>query len=144
MGFNATDAHNLNLARENHFATIGIKVEDEQCCVIRIEVGRIVTIEQPASLLANAMMSAMRAYNHGDSTTVWLDIQTVEIPTFVLEAIERCRGFGLGLVVTHGEACSHPPGLPLPKRLIDAMERAQGGGWVWHPIAKKRVSAFLD
>ncbi|MFD2274777.1 hypothetical protein ACFS07_36410 [Undibacterium arcticum] len=89
------------------------------------------------------MMAAMRVYNHGDSTTVWLDIKTVHIPEFVAAAIDRCAGFGLGLVVTHGECCSHPPGMPLPDGILSAMGRALRSGWVWHPGAKAAINATL-
>lgn len=144
MGFNATDAFSLNQARDKHFSPIGIDVEDPQHFMLRITVGKVVTIDRPAEILSNAMMSAMRAYNHSDSTTVWLDVTGDQIPAFVTEAIERCVGFGLGLVVTHGQSCSHLPGLELPGSLLSALDRAQRGGRVWHPVAGRLVGSRLQ
>lgn len=139
MAFEKRDADALNQAHEKHFAPISVDVGDHQVFLMKLEVQNVVTIDAPAKRLADAMNAASRFYNDGNSTTVWLDITATEIPSFVAKAIEQIAGLPLGLVVTHGVRCSHPPGAHLPEQLLAATRDVQRDGWIWHPIENRRV-----
>lgn len=63
------------------------------------------------------------------------------LPVFVGEAVDRCVGFGVGLIVTHQGASTHRPGALLPDKLRRSVGAACRGGWIWHPMAKQLVPA---
>ena len=142
MGFNSQDSAALQRARNNHFQPVVVDVSNNQCSVVRFEVGNVVGIDNPGQTLANALMAAERFFNQGSSTTVWLDVTSVELPVFVIDAVERCAGFGLGLIVTQGARCTHPPGELLPEALRIPVSKATRSGQVWHPLAQALV--FTD
>lgn len=123
------------------FTSLGMNKDGNQHFVMKITVGGVCPIEEPAKKLATAMQDAARSHGDGFQTTVWLDVTGPSVPMFVSDAIERCAGFGLGLIVTHGECCSHQPGFPLPERVMENLERCQRHGFVWHPVADQLVPA---
>lgn len=114
----------------------------DQISVIRVEVSNIVVTNETANTLANELMDAARFFNHGDSTTVWIDVVTKQFPPYVDRALERFASFGMGLVVTHGGACSHSPGPLLSSELRQRIASVSRNGWIWHPLAKTLVEAM--
>lgn len=129
---------------EKYFPSTTIDVEDIQCSVARIDVGLVPSDVDPARLLAASMESWARFFANGASTTIWLNITANRIPEFVTEAVNQLEGFGLGLVITCGDHCSHPPGQPLPEEILSVMARSQRHGQVWHPLAKMRVESMTQ
>lgn len=113
----------------------------DQISVIRVEVSNIVMTNETASRLAKELTDAARFCNDGNSTTVWADVVTKQLPLYVGRALELIPGFGMGLVVTHGRACSHSPGPLLSSELRQLVANVSRHGWVWHPLAKKLVEA---
>lgn len=146
MGFNHKDAEALRVAAENHLPAKPVEAGDQNC-VMKIQVGPMlpaVSDDEAAAILAAAIRAATRFFNHSDSTTTWLDVQTPSFPAFIVPAIRECVGFGLGLVITHNDACSHPPGRRLPDEVLAAMVKSQRDGRIWHPIACRLVWSSDD
>jgi len=135
MGYNNQDAYNLNRAQEM-FGSTGLEtgLDDEMLMLFPITSSQ--HDKDAADVLTNALMSATR-FDAG--MNLWIDVQLPHIPEFVGAAIEGCRAFGMRLVLTHGTACSHPPGEPLARPLVEAIARASVSRKVWHPIAKRLV-----
>lgn len=123
------------------FTSLGMNKGGQQHFVMKITVDSEVKTEEPAQDLATTMQDAARAHGDGFQTTVWLDVTGLTMPMFVPDAIERCAGFGLGLIVTHAQCCSHQPGFPLPERVMEHLERCQRHGFVWHPSIDQLVPA---
>jgi hypothetical protein len=138
MGYNQQDANNLNRAQAM-FGSTGVKTGQNS------EMLTVFPITAPAygndatDVLAQALMSATR---FSEDMTVWIDVRLSHIPEFVGAAIAACVGFGLRLVVTHGAACSHPPGEPLSAPLLEAIARASVTRQVWHPVAQHLVPSI--
>ncbi len=109
---------------------------------MRIEVSNVVVTSQTAGVLADELMAAARFFNHGDSTTVWIDVVSKQIPLFLEQAIEKLSAFGIGLVVTHAKSCSHSPGPLLPVKLRKCISAASRRGQLWHPVAKIMVGSM--
>lgn len=126
---------------EKYFPSTTVDVDDIQCSVARIDVGLVPSNVDPARLLAASMEFWAQFFGNGDSTTVWLNVTANRIPEFVTKAVNQFEGFGLGLVITFGDHCSHPPGQSLPEEILSAMARSQRHGQVWHPLANKRVES---
>ena len=114
----------------------------EQISVMRVEVSNVVVTDQTAKTLADELMYAARFFNHGSSTTVWIEVVAKHLPSFLEQAIERFRGFGIGLVVTHAGACSHSPGPLLPVNLRQRISDVNRSGQIWHPLAKVMVNSM--
>lgn len=113
----------------------------DQISVIRVEISNIVVTNETAHTLAKELMDAARFFNSGDSTTVWADVVTKQMPLYVGQALELFPSFGIGLVVTHGGACSHSPGPLLSSELRQRVDSVSRDGRVWHPLAKRLVEA---
>ncbi len=111
------------------------------CLVLRIEVGKMLGIEDPARTLADALAATQRTTEHGAGTTIWLDVISEHLPLPVFEAIRRCEGMGLGLVVTHAGQSTHEPGSLLPESLRGILQKASRGGSIWHPLVQREVRA---
>lgn len=111
--------------------------------VIKIEVSNIVVTDATLKALANQLMEAARSSGDGHSTTVWVSVVAKQLPDYLVRAIESFAGFGIGLIVTHGERCSHEPGAPLPDVVVSAIQNVNRSGRVWHPLAGKLVFSEL-
>lgn len=137
MGFNQQDAHNLN-ASQNLFGSIGMLTGDPEEQLTWFPIKQQNYGDKAAEVLGEALMSSMR---FDQSMNAWIDVQCDTIPSFVEEAVNRCAGYALRLVVTHKNACSHDPGDPLPSTLYRAIVAASDTRPVWHPVAKKLVDS---
>lgn len=142
MGFNQTDAHHLNQAKEMFGATI-IDSGNPDIYLTRFPIQTpsfgSTPLNDPAVVLANGMMASMR---FDQDMHLWVDVSTPSIPSFIEQAIVRCRSCALRLVVTHLGASSHAPGNPINPAIKDAVQKAQTSAQVWHPIARKFVPAL--
>lgn len=138
MGYNQEDAYNLNRAKET-FGMQGIDTDLPDEMLTRFPITAADYGQEAADLLTQALMSATR---FDESMNLWIDVQQPHIPGFVSEAIVNCRGFGLRLVLTHGDACSHSPGARLSTPLIDAIAQASASRQLWHPVAKRMVPSI--
>jgi cell wall assembly regulator SMI1 len=138
MGYNQEDAYNLNRAKET-FGMQGMDTDLPDEMLSHFPITAAEYGQDAADLLTQALMSATR---FDESMNLWIDVQQAHIPSFVSEAIVNCRGFGLRLVVTHGEASSHAPGAQLSTSLIDAIAQASATRQVWHPVAKRLVPSI--
>ena len=116
----------------------------DQINVIQVEVSNVVVTDETANRFANELMDAARFFNHGDSTTVWIKVATKEIPRYVDRALERFAGFGIGLVISHGKACSHSPGPLLSGELRQRIASVSRHGQVWHPLVKTLVESMPE
>lgn len=111
--------------------------------IIKIEVSNIVVTDATLRALASQLMEAARSSGDGFTTTVWVSVVAKQLPDYLVRAIKSFAGFGIGLIVTHGEKCSHVPGPPLPDAVVTAIQQVNRGGRVWHPLADKLVSSEL-
>jgi hypothetical protein len=110
--------------------------------VIKIELSNIVVTDATVKQLANQLMDAARSAGHGFTTTVWISIVSNQLPDYLVRSIEYFAGFGIGLVITHGEKCSHAPGGQMPGAVIAGLKAVNRGGQVWHPLANVLVDAM--
>ena len=138
MSFTRQDADNLNRSREM-FGSIGVETDQHDELITLFPITATTYPVDAVDVLREGLMSAMR---FDEGMHVWIDVRQPSIPAFVAAAIEGCQGFGLRLVLTHGAACSHPPGEALPTGLLETIARASDSRQVWHPIAKRRVRSI--
>lgn len=141
MAIDRFDSAALNRARENNIIVQRQDVEDPQQIVIRIQIGPNYPKIQGKEILGDALMAAMKMYSAGDVTTLWIDVTGNHLPGIIAPAIEWCAGFGLAVIVTHGDTCTHEPGQGMPEDLLHAIAISQRYGSLWHPIAKQLVPA---
>lgn len=141
MAINRFDSAAIVRARENNIFIERQDVEDPQQIVIRIQIGQDYPKIKGKEILGNALMAAMKMYSAGDVTTLWIDVTGNHLPGILAPALEWCDGFGLAVIVTHGNACSHEPGEAMPEDVLIAIAKAQRYGSLWHPIAKQLVPA---
>lgn len=142
MGFNSSDTETLNLAKK-YWLIDSMDVADGQESMAKISIGNLAPETGAAELLSKTLTALALFYN-SPASTVWLDVTVVDIPAYVSEAIERCAGFGMGLVVTHYDHCSHAPGKVLPDSIRSVVIRAQRDGMLWHPVAQEMVYSHLS
>lgn len=110
--------------------------------VIKIETSNIVITDATVKALANQLMDAARSAGDGFTTTVWISVVSKQLPDYLVRSIEYFAGFGIGLVVTLGERCSHAPGGQMPESVIAGLTAVNRGGHVWHPLANILVNSM--
>jgi len=135
------DLRAAHAARDPLFPFRWVAIPCDNHKLLRCEIGRIVPFHCPEVALAAAMFKMKRSMGRG--TTLWLDVRSASIPRFVGDAIACCPGAGWGIVITHGNSCSHSPGKGLPQLLVAQLHGAnQAGDVVWHPFENVLVPSL--
>lgn len=140
MSYNQQDAHNLNVCK-NLFDTVTDTVGNAGELLYHVPLKKFVYDTDAAAILADGLMSATR---YDQDVYCWLDVQASHVPEIVATALERCAGFGLRLVVTHDDKCSHGPGKRFPLPLMKLIAGASNSGETWHPIRQKMVPSMKN
>ncbi len=90
-----------------------------------------------SSVLAEAIDSMNRMM--GEDVTVWIDVQSNDVPDYIEPAIIKCRGKGIGIIITHAGKSTSEPGPLLSSALIESVRNAARDGMIWHPLEGKMV-----
>ncbi len=107
--------------------------------VIKIELSDLILTGERIKGLVDLL-----AASHSSAScdvTIWLAIVSKHLPTHFDQVLPHFAGFGMGLVVTHGEKCSHAPGEQLPEWLLSAIRKVNRDGQIWHPLVNELVFA---
>jgi hypothetical protein len=117
--------------------------EFEACghSIVKIELSHIVITDATFASLANQLMDAARSAGHGDTTTVWIAVVSKQLPDYLERSISYFEGFGIGLIVTHGDKCSHSQIEQFPDSVLAAIKSVNRDGRVWHPLENRLVAA---
>jgi hypothetical protein len=140
MSYNQQDAHNLNVCK-TLFGTDTDTVGGAGELLYHVPLKRFVYDADAATILADGLMSATR---YDQDVYCWLDVQTSHLPEIVPAALEQCAGFGLRLVITHNDKCSHGPGKRFPLPLMKLLAAASTSADTWHPILEKMVPSMKN
>jgi hypothetical protein len=132
------DLRAARAARDPLFPFLWVDIPCDSHRLLRCEIGRVFPLHGPDIALAAAMLTMKISL--GAATTLWLDVRSPSIPQFIGDAIARCHGAGWGIVLTHGNTCSHSPDSALSQVLVSQLHGVnRAGGVVWHPLENALV-----
>ncbi|MDP3652408.1 MAG: hypothetical protein Q8R67_12070 [Rhodoferax sp.] len=138
MGFNQTDADNINIALQHNLCCEAIFVgPHENHMLYRVELSPTLHSFTPATVLARYLEALHRGY--GEGCTIWLDSKFQNLPAFIEEAFMRLIAFGLKAIVVQNGETSADGSSTLPASLISAVNKANAGGQLWNPVTKAFV-----
>lgn len=140
MSFNQQDEHNLNVCK-TLFGTNTDTVGGAGEFLYHVPLRQFVYDPEAATILANGLMSATR---YDQKIYCWIDVQASHLPDIVTAALKRCAGFGLRLVITHNDKCSHGPSKRFPLPLMKLLAAASNSADIWHPILERMVPSMKN
>ena len=101
--------------------------------ITQVNVGKLVTESLAADIENCARMDG--------SSTIYLEVSTFSIPKVVIEAIQKLKGFGAGIVVSHNGLYTADTDSKIDESLLDAVQKSARSGIIWHPKEEKWVQA---
>lgn len=143
MGFNSSDTAAYKKAAQHFVLTPSVAL-DLQHHISKIEITRPGAFPHDAEVLYGAIQALDRFHGDGDNTTVWLSIEASlrEVPEYVAPALNKLNAYGVGLVITHGDACSHDG--TLNGDFLAPLKTALRQGQVFNPLRGQLVDASID
>ena len=137
MSFESADAAALNTAAGHGFTVTTVETNDalHRCMCIGCKPDP--PCKDPARELSKVIEACDRMK---ENMTVWIDVQDADFtPTYVFEAIESLKHYGIAAIVTCHGSVSHGPGKLLPIGDCIRVAKANREGTLWHPYAKESV-----
>lgn len=138
MSFNNTDMTALKKAADAGLVYETIYIENKSINYFYVRISGLNKNTEATSILTGALEALARLH---EKVQIHLDIDLEDTPAFVIRAIESLAGFGMFLIVTHKDKCSHPPSDPLESQLQAAVNRIVCRGMLWHPVEKQLVES---
>lgn len=142
MGWDSRDTAALNAATAAGIKCFAIGVVGDngrQVMLNKIECPGQPSSGSPEKLLADAIEGITRLSAGGDS--LWIEVTSNVIPQYVADAVSALHGFGCRMIVTHGNKSTRGNGVLLDNSLCTAVEAANQGGAIWHPLEQTFVFA---
>ncbi|MGG2399962.1 hypothetical protein ACJRW5_23750 [Pseudomonas sp. SH1-B] len=142
MGWDSRDTAALNAATAAGIKCFAIGVvgdDGRQVMLNKIECPGQPGSGSPEKLLADAIEGVTRLSAGGDS--LWIEVAGNEIPQYVADAVSALRGFGCRMIVTLGNKSTRGNGGLLDSSFCEAVEAANQGGAIWHPLDNTFVFA---
>lgn len=142
MGWDSRDTAALNAATAAGIKCFAIGVVGDngrQVMLNKIECPSQPISGSPEKLLADAIEGFTRKSGGGDS--LWVEVIGDDIPQYVADAVSApaLHGFGCRMIVTHGNKSTRGNGALLDSSLCNAVEAANQGGAIWHPLEEAFV-----
>ena len=101
-----------------------------------------ITQDNLDKLVAESLAADIENCARMDSgSTIYLEVETVSIPKVVIEAIQKLKGFGAGIVVSHNNLFTADTDSKIDGNLLDAVQKSARKGIIWHPKEEKWVQA---